>query len=109
MSSTITNNVTQVLKAALDVKMLSQNAQLQQLQQPNLGQQTFGTFLNGQVQGFLSQAYTVEKRVKAYALGDDSIEQVAPLVAEFGLEVEAKTKIVEALANVIKTLTAIQM
>ena len=101
MSAAITNNVTQVLKAALDVKVLAQNAQLQQLQQPNLGQQAFSSFLNGQIQGFLSQAYTVEQKVKGYALGQESIEQVAPLVAEFGLEVEAKTKIIDALCNVL--------
>ncbi len=110
MAADITNSVSKVLKASFDVQTLAlQNAQLQQLQQPNFGQKGFGEFLNGQIQGFISQAYAVEKKVKGYAMGEESIEQVAPMVSELGLEVEAKTKIVDALSNVIKTLTSMQM
>ncbi len=107
MTSGISNSVNKILKASFDLQ--SSALQNIQLQQPDQIQKSFGDFLSEQAQGFVTHAYAVEEKVRGYALGQESIEQVAPMVSEFSLEVEAKTKIVAALSDVLKTLSSIQM
>ena len=67
-------------------------------------QKTFGEFLNNQIDGLVNQAHMVEQRVHNYAMGEESIETVAPTVTEFTLTVEALAKIVASLTEALKSL-----
>ena len=44
-----------------------------------------------------------------YAGGVGDIEQIAPMLKELMLEFEVKTKIISSLANILKTLTSMNI
>ncbi len=69
----------------------------------------FGDFLKADMKGFLNKAHEVEGMMTNYAGGVGDIEQVAPILKELMLEFEVKTKIVSSLANILKTLTSMNI
>ncbi|MCX7338249.1 MAG: hypothetical protein NTX76_03070 [Alphaproteobacteria bacterium] len=70
---------------------------------------SFQDFMGDQITSFTQHAHAVEKEVNSAARGGTEIENIIPMVAEFSLEFEAQTKIVEALKGVIQALQGIQI
>lgn len=69
----------------------------------------FSDFIKDDMKGFLNKANDVNKMMTNYAMGVGDIEQIAPMLKELMLEFEVKTKIVSSLANVLKTLTSMNI
>lgn len=70
---------------------------------------SFADFFKTDMKEFLHKAEDVEGMMVNYVGGSGNIEEIAPLLKELMLEFEVKTKIVSALANVLKTLTSMNM
>lgn len=70
---------------------------------------SFSDFLKADLKEFLHKAEGVEGLLVNYASGVGDIEQIAPLLKELMLEFEVKTKVVSSLANVLKTLTSMNI
>lgn len=70
---------------------------------------TFGDFLKTDMKQFLNKAYEVEGMMTNYVNGAGDIEEIAPKLKELMLEFEVKTKIVSAIANILKTLTSMNI
>ncbi len=70
---------------------------------------SFGDFFKADVKGFLNKAHEVETKMTDYAGGFGDIEQIAPMLKELMLEFEVKTKIISSLANILKTLTSMNI
>ena len=70
---------------------------------------SFGDFFNADMTGFLNKAQEVQTKMTNYAGGVGDIEQIAPMLKELMLEFEVKTKIISSLANILKTLTSMNI
>jgi hypothetical protein len=70
---------------------------------------SFGDFFKADMKGFLNKANDVEGMMTNYAGGVGNIEQIAPMLKELMLEFEVKTKIISSLANILKTLTSMNI
>ena len=70
---------------------------------------SFGDFFKADMKGFLNKAQEVETKMTSYAGGVGDIEQIAPMLKELMLEFEVKTKIISSLANILKTLTSMNI
>jgi hypothetical protein len=69
----------------------------------------FGEFMKTDMKGFIEKSNQVEGLLSNYIQGFGDIEEVAPKFKELMLEFELKTKIVSSLANMLKTLTSMQI
>ena len=69
----------------------------------------FGDFVKTDLKEFLNKANDVEGMMTNYAGGVGNIEQIAPMLKELMLEFEVKTKIISSLANILKTLTSMNI
>jgi len=70
---------------------------------------SFGDFFKADMKEFLNKANDVEGMMTNYAGGVGNIEQIAPMLKELMLEFEVKTKIISSLANILKTLTSMNI
>lgn len=71
--------------------------------------QNFGDFLKTDLKDFVGKSNQVEGLLSNYIQGFGDIEEIAPKFKEIMLEFELKTKIVSSLANMLKTLTSMQI
>ena len=69
----------------------------------------FGDFLKADMKEFIQKAHGVEGMMTNYASGVGDIEEIAPMLKELMLEFEVKTKIVSSLANILRTLTSMNI
>jgi hypothetical protein len=69
----------------------------------------FGEFMKSDMKGFIEKSHQVEGLLSNYVQGFGDIEEIAPKFKELMLEFELKTKIVSSLANMLKTLTSMQI
>lgn len=70
---------------------------------------SFADYFKTDMKEFLHKAEDIEGMMVNYAAGSGDIEQIAPLLKELMLEFETKTKIVASLANILKTLTSMNI
>ncbi len=70
---------------------------------------SFGDFVKVDMKQFLNKAHEVEGMMTNYVGGVGNIEEIAPRLKELMLEFEVKTKIVASLANILKTLTSMNI
>ena len=69
----------------------------------------FADFFKADMKGFLNKAHEVEGMLTNYIGGVGDIEEIAPKFKELMLDFEVKTKIVSSLANILKTLTSMNI
>ncbi len=69
----------------------------------------FADFLKTDMKDFLSKSHSLEGMISNYVNGVGDIEEMAPKFKELMLEFEVKTKIIASLANVIKSLTSMNI
>lgn len=82
----------------------------QQLLEPDSLKPSASNFtqtIKNQVQDFLSFSRLTEAKINDYARGENTIENIAPLVSQLSVEVEAFSKIVESFVGIPKTLLSI--
>lgn len=69
----------------------------------------FGDFLKTDMKQFLKKSHEVDAQMVDYISGVGDIEELAPKLKELMLEFEVKTKIISSLANIIKSLTSMNI
>ncbi len=69
----------------------------------------FGDFLKTDMKDFLHKTTEFEGMMTNYVSGLGDIEEIAPKLKELMLEFEVKTKIISSLANIIKSLTSMNI
>jgi len=85
------------------------NVSPQKLTQTPEANGNFADFFKTDMKGFLNKAEEVEGMMTNYVSGVGDIEQIAPLLKELMLEFEVKTKVISSLANILKTLTSMNI
>ena len=73
------------------------------------GGASFADFLKTDMKDFIKKSHHLEGMMSNYVNGVGDIEEMAPKFKELMLEFEVKTKIIAALANVIKSLTSMNI
>ncbi len=81
----------------------------QKLPQASETNGSFADFFKADMKEFLNKSEEVEGMMTNYVSGVGDIEQIAPLLKELMLEFEVKTKVISSLANVLKTLTSMNI
>lgn len=69
----------------------------------------FADFFKADIKEFLHKAHEVEGMMTNYVGGIGDIEEIAPKFKELMLDFEVKTKIISSLANILKTLTSMNI
>lgn len=69
----------------------------------------FADFFKTDIKEFLHKAHEVEGMMTNYVGGIGDIEEIAPKFKELMLDFEVKTKIISSLANILKTLTSMNI
>ncbi len=69
----------------------------------------FTDFFKTDMKEFLHKAHEVEGMMTNYVSGAGDIEAIAPKLKELMLDFEVKTKIISSLANILKTLTSMNI
>jgi len=85
------------------------NVSPQKLTQTPEANGNFADFFKADMKEFSNKAEDVEGMMTNYVAGVGDIEQIAPLLKELMLEFEVKTKVISSLANVLKTLTSMNI
>lgn len=81
----------------------------QKLPQASEVKGNFVDFFKADMKEFLNKSEEVEGMMTNYVSGFGDIEQIAPLLKELMLEFEVKTKVISSLANILKTLTSMNI
>jgi hypothetical protein len=69
----------------------------------------FADFFKTDMKQFIHKAHEVEGMLTNYVGGVGDVEAIAPKFKELMLDFEVKTKIISSLANILKTLTSMNI
>lgn len=69
----------------------------------------FADFFKTDMKQFIHKAHEVEGMLTNYVEGVGDVETIAPKFKELMLDFEVKTKIISSLANILKTLTSMNI
>lgn len=106
MVNAITPGSTAVSAAAASVQKTAASGQIFA---DNLKKDTQNSADVADIKSFLNKAREAEKMLTNYAVGQGDIEEIAPKLKELMLEFEVKTKIISSIANIIKSLTSMNI